>query len=80
MDLDNITDIEMLRNIAKKHMVKAKQDFYAEDGTLYKFKKDHWYDLEQDEYGVTVFSTDGKSYCIFTYDNAKEYLYSNEEM
>lgn len=79
MDLDNITDIETLQNIAKKHMVKAKRDFYAEDGTFYKFKKDHWYDLEQDGDGVMVFSNDGKSYCIFTYDSAKEYLYSNEE-
>lgn len=44
MDLDKITDIELLRNICKQFMIKMKKD-YIEDG--YTFKKDHWYFFEQ---------------------------------
>ena len=75
MDLDNITDIEVLRNALKKHMVKVKKDFYSEDGTRYLFKKDHWYNLSQDEFDVTIFSDNGESYCMFSYDTTKDYLY-----
>ena len=37
MDLDNITDIEALRNIAKSYMVQMKRDTEANDGTDYIF-------------------------------------------
>ena len=46
MNLDNITDIEILRNTLKKHMVKVKKNRCSEDGTMYMFKKNHWYDVE----------------------------------
>lgn len=75
MNLDNITDIEILKNTLKKHMVKIKKTRCSEDGTMYMFKKNHWYDVEQGENYITIYSDDGKSYCIFTYDNADEYLY-----
>lgn len=73
MDLDNITDIEVLRNIAKRYMVKVKQNFRTENDNLHELKKDHWYEFDQDEYGVTVYFTDNNSVC-FTYTEAKEYL------
>ena len=38
MDLDNITDIEVLRTAFKMNMIKAKTDFYSEDRKHY-FKK-----------------------------------------
>ena len=41
MNLDNITDIEILRNTLKKHMVKVKKNCCSEDGTMYMFKQNH---------------------------------------
>lgn len=76
MDIDAITDIEVLRNALKKYMVKVKKDFYSEDGTMYIFKANHWYNVEQNEDYITIYSDDGESYCIFTYSNADKYLYA----
>ena len=45
MDLDNITDIEILRNELKKHMTQMKQDKYSNDGEKYLFRKGFWYVL-----------------------------------
>lgn len=39
MDLDDITDIEILRNLVKRNMVQMKKDSYATDGTDFIFKK-----------------------------------------
>ena len=33
MDLDNINDIELLKQLAKANRVKMKRDSYATDGT-----------------------------------------------
>ena len=43
MDLDNITDIELLRSIAKSYMIQMKKDTNANDGTDYIFKEGYWY-------------------------------------
>ena len=75
MDLDNITDIEVLRSTLKKHMVKVKKDFYSEDGTMYIFKANYWYNVKQDEDYITIYSDDGESYRMFSYEEADEYLY-----
>lgn len=75
MDLDNISDVETLRNIAKKHMVKMKKDTYATNGTGFLFKEGHWYEIDQDEYGVTVYSDDYSSECSFIYSEAENYLF-----
>lgn len=37
MDLDNMTNVEVLRNIAKSYMVQMKRDTDANDGTDYIF-------------------------------------------
>lgn len=39
MDLDNINDIELLKDIAKSYMIQMKQDTNVNDGTDYIFKK-----------------------------------------
>lgn len=39
MDLDNITDIEVLKSALKKYMVQMKKDAHSNDGTDYLFKE-----------------------------------------
>lgn len=76
MDLDNINDIEVLREVAKESRVKMKEDVDSEYGG-YTFKKGHWYFCEQDEYYVTIYSdySDNGVYSMtFTYKEAGEYL------
>lgn len=75
MDLDNINDIEVLRDLAKKNRVKMKKDAYANDGTNYLFKENHWYYVEQDQFSVTIYSDDFKSECCFSYDDVNRYLF-----
>lgn len=74
MDLDNINDIELLRNIAKSYMIQMKQDTNANDGTDYIFKKGYWYFLDQDETGITVYTEDSSHACFLDYDEADRFL------
>lgn len=39
MDLDNINDVELLRNLVKRNMIQMKKDCCATDGTDFTFKK-----------------------------------------
>lgn len=73
MDLDNINDIEVLRELAKESRVKMKEDVDSEYGN-YIFKKDYWYIIEQDEYYVTIYSDDYNHTKMFTYKEAGKYL------
>ena len=73
MDLDNINDIEVLREIAKESRTKMKEDADSDcDG--YTFKKGYWYYCEQDKYYVTIYSDDYKHTRMFTYKEADKYL------
>ena len=74
MDLDNINDIEILRNIAKSFMVKMKQDANANDGTEYIFKRGYWYFIDQDGTGVTIFSENAKHACFLNYNEAHYFI------
>ena len=74
MDLDNINDIEVLREAAKNVRVKVKEDIDAYMGN-YTFKKDFWYIVEQDEYYVRLYSDDYYHKVDLTYKEANEYLY-----
>lgn len=76
MDLDDITDIEVLRNLAKRNMVQMKKDSYATDGTDFIFKKGHWYFVDQYQYGVTVYTEDSSSMMFLNYDEADRFLIS----
>lgn len=43
MDIDKITDIEVLRTLARQNRVKMKKDSHATDGTDYIFKQGYVY-------------------------------------
>lgn len=75
MDLDNIDDIEVLREAAKNTRVKVKEDIMAY-GSSYTFKKDFWYIVEQDEYYVHIYSEDYIHTIALTYKEASKYLYN----
>lgn len=78
MDIDNITDIELLRKMAKSNRVQMKKDSYATDGTGFVFKENLWYIAEQDQYGITVYSEDMESMMFLNYDEADRFLYECE--
>lgn len=69
MDLDNITDIEVLREELKEHMVKIKAPI--EDNK--NFKVGYWYDFSQDEYHVTIYDDNG-GYYMMSYIEAGKIL------
>ena len=71
MDLDNITDIEILRDEVKKYKVKMLVDCKADNGD-YIFKKGYYYDVLQDQACITVYFG---NYCIdLTYGEALKYI------
>ena len=74
MDLDNITDIEVLKSALKKYMVQMKKDAHSNDDTDYLFKEWLWYYVTQDETGVTIYSDNVEHDCVFDCDTAKRYL------
>lgn len=75
MDIDKITDIEVLRRLAKQNRVKLKKDSYATDGTNYVFKEGYWYIAEQDQYGLTIYSDDMESIMFLNYDEVERFIY-----
>lgn len=75
MDIDNITDIETLRTLAKQNRVRMKKDSYATDGTDYVFKERYWYIVEQDQYGVTIYSDNMESIMFLNYDEIERFVY-----
>ena len=75
MDLDNINDIEVLREAAKECRVKIKEDV-KDDTDTYTFEKGYWYIVEQDKYYVTIYSNDYKYTRMFAYKEASKYLYN----
>lgn len=75
MDLDNINDIEVLREIAKRVRVKVKEDIDAYENE-YTFKKGFWYIVDQDEYYVRIYSEDYTHEANLDYEEASKYLYN----
>lgn len=69
MDLDNITDIEVLRKELKRHMVKIVAPI--EDNK--NFKVGHWYNLNQGEFDVTIYDGNG-GYYMMSYTEAEKIL------
>lgn len=68
MDLDNINDIEILRELAKRGRVQLAKS--VDDN----FKEGLWYLMAQDENGVYLFSED-YTYCLeLSYKTASECL------
>lgn len=73
MDLDNINDIEILREAAKRGRVKLKKDIVSNDDN-YIFQKGLWYYMAQDRNGVYIFSEKYDYSAALTYETAREYL------
>ena len=74
MDLDNINNIEVLRELAKSTRAKVKENISAYNGN-YIFKKGFWYIVEQDEWYVYLFSEDYAHTVALTYKEEDKYLY-----
>lgn len=79
MDIDNITDIELLRKLAKVNRVRMKKDSNATDGTDFIFKEGLWYIAEQDQFGITIYSEDMESMIFLNYFEADRFLYEVEK-
>ena len=73
MDLDNINDIEVLREMAKHGRIKLIKDVNADEGN-YVFKNGYWYIVEQDEDNVFIMSEDFVHVKTFDYFEALRYL------
>lgn len=74
MDIDNITDIEVLRKAAKACRTQPKKDFSADDDIEYVFRKGFWYFVEQDHLGITIYSDDYRHHACIDYEDAAKYL------
>lgn len=74
MDLDNINDIEELREIAKRDRAHLLEDVVSDRGN-YTFKKGWWYLVDQDDYYVYIHSEDYTYTKSFTYKEANRYLW-----
>ena len=74
MDIDNITDIELLRKMVKANRVQMKMDSTATDGTDFIFKEGLWYIAEQDHYGITIYSEDMESMMFLNYEEADRFI------
>ena len=70
MDLDNITDIEELREICKHNMVKIKETIYTPTST---YEKGKWYYLIQDDEEIFIY-LDPRCGLNLTYEEAEKYL------
>jgi hypothetical protein len=76
MKIDEIMDIEILRNLAKENRVKVKKDVYLDDNT-YLFKEGEYYCFEQDQNYVALFPEEESCSVLgLTYDEVKIYLES----
>lgn len=73
MDLDNINDIEVLREAAKSGRARLLKSVGAE-GSEFVFRKGLWYLIEQDEDGVTMYSEHYIHKVTIPYRLADEYF------
>ena len=71
MDLDKITDIELLRRMLKKHMVCIAEDIKT---PTHLYKKGEWYFCEQDDDGLFLYFDNYQCGLQLTYDEAEKVL------
>jgi len=71
MDLDKITDIEVLRNLCKFYMVQLKEDIVT---TTRLYEKGKWYHCIQDEDGAFLYLEDPSCGVQLTFDEMFIYL------
>lgn len=71
MDLDKITDIELLRSLCKRNMVCLTETIKT---PTHIYKKGEWYFFMQDEDGVFLYLNNASRGLMLTYDEAERYL------
>lgn len=71
MNLDKINDIEILRNLLKKTMVRLKEDIETPNKI---YHKGEWYFYTQDDDGVFLYWDDPTLGLLFSYDEADKYI------
>ena len=71
MDLDKITDIEILRNLCKRNMVCLAETIKT---PTHIYKKGEWYFFIQDENGIFLYLNDCSLGLQLTYDEAERFL------
>lgn len=78
MKIDEITDVETLRELAKTCRTRVMKDCKANDGSDFIFKSGEWYMASQDEDGVTLYSEEEpESTLSLPYEEIEIYLQSN---
>ena len=71
MDLDKITDVELLRKMLKDHMVCIAEDIKT---PTHLYKKGEWYFYVQDDDGLFLYFDDYLCGLQLTYDEAERVL------
>lgn len=71
MDLDTITDIEILRNLCKKSMIQMAKTI---ETPTHIYKEGEWYFFTQDMDGVFLWLDDPTLGLFLNYDEACEYI------
>lgn len=71
MDINNINDIETLRNLLKTQMVQLKEDVYTPTRVYY---AGEWFFFTQDDDEVFIYDNDSSIGLCFTYDEAAQYI------
>ena len=71
MDLDKITDIELLRNLCKRSMVCLAETI---ETPTHIYKKGRWYFCIQDEDGIFLFLNDTTCGLLLDYNEAERAL------
>ena len=77
MDIDNIDDIELLRQIARHGKVKLKQSVANQSG--YVFNIGNYYPAIQYPDHIELFSYDYNNKLSLKYRPARKYIYGSEE-
>ena len=71
MDLDKITDIELLRSLCKRNMVCLNETIETPTRT---YKKGEWYFFTQYENGVFLYFDNATCGLLLDYDEAERFL------
>jgi hypothetical protein len=69
MDIDKINDIDLLKDLLKKNMVRLKKTI---ETPTHIYKKDEYYFLIQDDYGVFIYLDTPTVGLSLSYDEAFE--------
>ena len=71
MDLDKITDIELLRTLCKRNMICIAETI---ETPTHIYKKGEWYFFIQDEDGISLCLNDVACDLLLDYDEAERFL------